>query len=154
MRRRDVIALLGGAAVVWPLAARAQQRDRTRRIGMLWITSEADPQSIINREAFNRQLHQLGWRTGDNVHVDNRWAANDVSRQRAYVAELIGLSPDLLVAEGTPGLAAARQATRTIPIIFVNVTARLAKVSPRVWRIRAVTRRGSRSTSLQWVRNG
>jgi putative ABC transport system substrate-binding protein len=121
VRRRAFIALLGGAGV-WPLAARAQQPERIRRIGMLWITSEADPQSIINSEAFNRQLHKLGWRPGDNVRVDTRWAASDVSRQRAYAAELIGLSPDLIVAEGTPGFAAARQATRTIPTIFVNVT--------------------------------
>jgi putative tryptophan/tyrosine transport system substrate-binding protein len=122
MRRREFVLALGGAAVAWPLTASAQQPERVRRIGMLWITSEADPQSIINSEAFNRQFHKLGWRPGDNVRVDNRWAANDVSRQRAYAAELIGLSPDLIVAEGTPGLAAARQATRTVPIIFVNVT--------------------------------
>jgi putative ABC transport system substrate-binding protein len=64
----------------------------------------------------------LGWRLGDNVRVDNRWAVDDVSRQREYAVELIGLSPDLIVAEGTPGLAAAWQATRTIPIIFANVT--------------------------------
>jgi putative ABC transport system substrate-binding protein len=122
MKRREFITILGGAAATWPLAARAQQPERMRRIGMLWITSDVDPQSIINRDAFNRQLHLLGWRPGDNVRVDNRWAPNDVSRQRAYAAELIGLSPDLIVAEGTPGLAVAQQATRAIPIIFVNVT--------------------------------
>ena len=121
IRRRELVLALGGVAATWPLAARAQQPERMRRIGMLWITPDVDAQSFINREAFNRQFHQLGWRPGDNVRVDNRWAP-DVSRQRAYAAELIGLSPDLIVAEGTPGLAAVRQATRTIPIIFANVT--------------------------------
>jgi putative ABC transport system substrate-binding protein len=67
MRRRDFITLLGGAAVAWPLAARAQQPDRMRRIGMLWIIAETDPQATKNREAFLKQLHQLGWRAGDNV---------------------------------------------------------------------------------------
>ena len=100
MRRREFITLLGGAAG-WPLAARAQQPEQMRRIGMLWILPDVDPQAIIDREAFNKQLHLLGWRPGDNVQVDNRWAP-DVSRQRAYA-----VSPDLIVAEGTPGLAAA-----------------------------------------------
>jgi putative ABC transport system substrate-binding protein len=80
VRRREFIAALGGAVLTWPLAARAQQGQRIRRIGMLWITAEADRQSTTNRVAFTRQLYQLGWRLGDNVRVDNRWAANDVSR--------------------------------------------------------------------------
>jgi len=122
MRRREFITLLGSAAVTWPLAARAQQPERMRRIGILWIIAETDPQYAINREAFTKQLHQLGWRAGDNVHIDHRSAAADANRQRAYAAELIGLAPDLIVAEGTPGLAAAQLATRTVPIIFVNVT--------------------------------
>jgi putative tryptophan/tyrosine transport system substrate-binding protein len=126
MRRRAFITLLGGAAAVgssvsWPLVAQ-EQPGRMRRIGMLWIIAEIDPQATKNREAFLKQRHQLGWRAGDNVHIDHRSAADDANRQRAYAAELIGLSPDLIVAEGTPGLAAVRQATRTIPIIFANVT--------------------------------
>ena len=92
------------------------------RIGMLWVIAETDPQAIKNREAFLKQLHQLGWRAGDNVHIDHRSAAADAIRQRAYAAELIGLAPDLIVAEGTPRLVAAQLATRTVPIIFVNVT--------------------------------
>jgi putative ABC transport system substrate-binding protein len=121
MRRRKFITLIGGAAA-WPLAARAQQPGQMRRIGMLWIIADTDPQAIKNREAFLKQLHQLGWRAGDNVHVDHRSAAADAIRQRAYAAELIRLAPDLIVAEGTPGLVAAQLATRTVPIIFVNVT--------------------------------
>jgi len=121
MRRREFITLLGGAAAAWPLAARAQQPDRVRRIAMLRIIAETDPQHAITREAFIKQLHQLGWRTGDNVQIDNR-ATADANRLPAYAAELIGLGPDLIVAEGTPGLAAVQQATRTVPTIFVSVT--------------------------------
>jgi putative tryptophan/tyrosine transport system substrate-binding protein len=127
MKRRKFITLLGGGAaavassVSWPLVAQ-EQPGRMRRIGMLWIIAETDPQATKNREAFLKQLHQMGWRAGDNVHLDHRSAADDANRQRAYAAELIGLAPDLIVAEGTPGLAAAQLATRTVPIIFVNVT--------------------------------
>jgi putative ABC transport system substrate-binding protein len=122
LKRRDFITLLGGAAAGWPLAARAQQPERMRRIAMLWIIAETDPQAIKNREAFFKQLHKLGWRLGENVQIDHRWAAVDADRQRAYAAELVRLGPDLIVAEGTPGLAAAQLATRTVPIVFVNVT--------------------------------
>jgi len=125
VRRREFITLLGGAAaapaMLWPLAARAQQPERRRRIAMLRIIAETDPQHAITREAFIKQLHQLGWRTGDNVQIDNR-ATADANRLPAYAAELIGLGPDLIVAEGTPGLAAVQQATRTVPTIFVSVT--------------------------------
>ena len=91
MRRREFITLLGGAAG-WPLAARAQQPEQMRRIGMLWILPDVDPQAIIDREAFNKQLHLLGWRPGDNVQVDNRWAP-DVSRQRASLCLRTSLWP-------------------------------------------------------------
>jgi putative ABC transport system substrate-binding protein len=93
-----------------------------RRIGILWILGESDPQVKKNREAFLTELHQLGWRLGDNLSVDYRAAPGDANRQRAYAAELVALTPDLIVADGTPGLTAVRQATRTVPIIFVNVT--------------------------------
>lgn len=122
MRRRDFIKVIAGSAFAWSVAARAQQANRMRRIAILWIIAENDPQLIKNRGAFLKQLHQLGWREGENVHIDQRWSATDANRQRAHATELIGLAPDLIVAEGTPGLAAAQLATRTIPIIFVNVT--------------------------------
>src|SRR5262245_60864115 len=121
IRRREFITLLSGATA-WPVAARAQQGERVRRIAMLWIIAETDPQAIKNREAFFKQLHKLGWRTDENVQIDHRWAAVDADRQRAYAAELVRLGPDLIVAEGTPGLAAAQLATHTVPIVFVNVT--------------------------------
>jgi putative ABC transport system substrate-binding protein len=108
-------------AVTGPRAAFAQPV-RMRRIGILWILGESDPQVKKNREAFLTELHQLGWRLGDNLSVDYRAAPGDANRQRAYAAELVALTPDLIVADGTPGLTAVRQATRTVPIIFVNVT--------------------------------
>jgi len=121
MRRREFILALSGAAA-WPLGARAQQPARMRRIGMLFVIAETDPQTIKNREAFLKQLYQLGWRTGENLHIDQRWAATDIKRQHAYARELIGLAPDLIVAEGTPGLTATQLVTHTTPVIFVNVT--------------------------------
>ena len=122
MRRREFFGVLSGAAAAWPLTARAQQPDRVRRIAMLRIIAESDPQYAITQEAFVKQLRQLGWRAGENVHIDHRSAADDANRQRAYASELIGLGPDLIVVEGTPGLAAAQQATRTVPTIFLSVT--------------------------------
>jgi putative tryptophan/tyrosine transport system substrate-binding protein len=104
MKRRAFITLLGGAAAAWPLAGRAQQGERMRRIAMLWIIAGTDPQAIRNREMFLKQLHQLGWRVGDNVHIDHRSAADDANRQRAYASELIGLAPELLWPRAPRGL--------------------------------------------------
>jgi putative ABC transport system substrate-binding protein len=122
MKRRAFISLLGGAAVAWPLAASAQQPDAARRIGVLMITAETDPQAQADRAPFAKQLQRLGWTEGQNVRIDYRWAAGDLSHLPALAAELVGLRPDLIVAQGTPGLAAAQQVTRTLPIIFTNVT--------------------------------
>jgi ABC-type uncharacterized transport system substrate-binding protein len=121
MRRRQFITLLG-SATAWPIAARAQQPDVVRRIGVLMITAETDPQAQADRAPFAKQLQHLGWTEGQNVRIDYRWAAGDLSHLPALAAELVGLRPDLIVAQGTPGLAAAQQATRTLPIIFTNVT--------------------------------
>jgi ABC-type uncharacterized transport system substrate-binding protein len=121
VKRREFITLLGGAAA-WPLGARAQQPDAVRRIGVLMITAETDPQAQADRAAFTKELQRLGWTDGQNVRIDYRWAAGDPSYLPTLAAQLVGLRPDLIVAQGTPGLAAARQATRTLPIIFHNVT--------------------------------
>jgi putative ABC transport system substrate-binding protein len=122
MKRRDFIMLVGGAAACWPLAAYARQPDVVRRIGALMITAETDPRAQAGRAAFTKELQHLGWTEGQNVRIDYRWAAGDPSRLPALAEQLVGLSPDLIVAEGTPGLAAARQASLTLPIIFHNVT--------------------------------
>ena len=121
MRRRDFITLLGVVAV-WPLSARAQQPDRVRRVGVLVVTSERDPESQARVAAFHQGLEQLGWTVGRNLQIDYRWGMNDVERAGAATAELLRLTPDVVLANGVPGLRAMQQATRTVPIVFAGVS--------------------------------
>src|SRR5262245_5432607 len=120
MKRRDFITLLGGAAATWPLAARAQQPERMRRIGVLmyWTADDAEGQARL--AAFAQALEQLGWSEGRNLRIDIRWAtAADI---RKHAAELVALAPDVLVAgTGTATTAPLLEATRTVPIVFVAV---------------------------------
>src|SRR5262245_16237986 len=101
MRRREFITLVGGAAAAWPLAARAQQPERTRRIGVLMPLAADDPESQARTTAFVQELAQLGWIAGRNVQIDNRWSAGDSARTRRYVAELVALAPDVIVTSST-----------------------------------------------------
>jgi putative ABC transport system substrate-binding protein len=120
IRRREFIAGLGGAAA-WPLAARAQQGDRVRRIGVLMGYDEDDPEGKANLSAFTQALAGLGWTDGRNLRVDLRWTSGDINRIRATAQESVGLQPDIiLAATGTPGTAILQRETRTIPIVFVN----------------------------------
>jgi putative ABC transport system substrate-binding protein len=121
MRRREVITLVGGAAV-WPLAARAQQAEQMRRIGVLMNTTADDPRGQAAVAAFQQVLQQLGWNDGRNVRIDTRWGANDVDRDRRYAAELVALAPDVILASGTLSVAALQNVTRTLPIVFVQVS--------------------------------
>jgi putative tryptophan/tyrosine transport system substrate-binding protein len=121
MRRRDLITLLGGAAAAWPLTARAQQSGPMRRIGVLLPSAADDPEYQARITASLQGLAQLGWLDGHNVRIDTRWAGPDADRIRKYAAELVGTSPDVLLATNSPGVAALRQATRTIPIVFVGI---------------------------------
>jgi putative ABC transport system substrate-binding protein len=120
MRRREFITLVGGAAA-WPLAARAQQGARVRRIGVLVAGVESDPVAKTMVSAFTQALVDLGWTDGRNVRMDLRWAGDDVNRTRALAQELVGLQPDIILAFSTPGTVALQRETRTIPIVFVNV---------------------------------
>ena len=120
MRRREFIAGLGGAAA-WPLAARAQQGDRVRRIGVLMPYDENDPEVKRRVSAFTQALADLGWTDGRNVRMDLRWAGGDINRIRALAQELVGLQPDIILTSGTPATAALQRETRTIPIVFANV---------------------------------
>ena len=121
MRRRDFITLLGGAAVAWPLAARAQQDQRVRRLGVLSALAEDDPESVARRPAFEQALKALNWTDGSNLQIDYRWAAGDAERIRKLVAEIIALAPDVILTSGSSLVAPMMQATRTIPIVFVQV---------------------------------
>jgi putative ABC transport system substrate-binding protein len=122
MRRREFITLLGGTAATWPLAARAQQGNAVRRIGVLMLVSQNDSQAHTELAAFTTELQRFGWVEGQNLRIDQRWANGDVSRLQPLVAELVGFKPDILVAQGSAALAALRQATRTLPIIFAEVS--------------------------------
>ena len=119
--RRDFNKLLGGAAVAWPLVARAEAADRMRRIGVLMGVAKNDPEGQARVAAFQQGLAELNWTDGRNVHIDYRWAEGDTDRIRAYTAELVALAPDVLVGNGTSALRALRDATQSIPIVFVLV---------------------------------
>ena len=121
MMRREFITLLGGAAAAWPLAARAQQGERMRRIGVLMNLAADDPESSAHLAAFLDGLQQLGWTDGRNVRIDTRWSASDPDRRRTYAAELVALAPDVILAYGGSGAGALQQATRTVPIVFAEV---------------------------------
>jgi putative ABC transport system substrate-binding protein len=120
MKRREFIAGLGGAAA-WPLAARAQQGNRVRRIGVLAPGDENDPGVKAYLFAFTQALAGLGWTDGRNVRMDLRWWGDDTNRIRGLAQELVGLQPDIILAANTPTTVALQQETRTIPIVFANV---------------------------------
>jgi putative ABC transport system substrate-binding protein len=117
--RRDFITLLGGA-VLWPDAARAQPGNRIRRIGVLSSHAADDPESPVRVAAFAQGMEQLGWSIGSNLRVEYRWSTNDAER-RKYAAELVALAPDIVLAESGAIVGALQQASRTVPIVFVNV---------------------------------
>jgi putative tryptophan/tyrosine transport system substrate-binding protein len=121
LRRRNFITLLGGAAATWPVAARAQQLERVRRIGVLTNLAADDPEGQVRNTAFAQALAQLGWTVGQNLRIENRWAAADAELIRRYAAELVALTPDVVLATGAAGVAPLLQATRTVPVVFVLV---------------------------------
>jgi len=121
MNRRAFITLLGGAAAGWPLAARAQQGERMRRIAVLMPLAADEPESLARVGAFLQALQALGWTDGRNVRIEYRWAAGDAER-RKYAAEVVALAPDIILANGASTVAPLLQVTRTLPIVFVQVT--------------------------------
>ena len=120
MRRREFIGLLGGATAVWPLAVRAQQNERVRRIGVLLSAASDDAEVQIWLAAFLQALAQLGWTIGRNMRVDIRWAT-DAAKIRQHAAELVALTPDVILTAGTSVTEPMLQATRTVPIVFATV---------------------------------
>ena len=121
IERRKFIAALGGSAFAWPLAARAQQADRVRRVGVLMNLAADDPEGQARIAAFLQGLQELGWTEGRNVRIDYRWHADDADRYRTYAAELVALAPDVILASSSASTAALQQATRTVPIVFAIV---------------------------------
>ena len=122
MKRREFIALIGGAAAGSPqLAAWAQRQDRVRHIGALMALEANDPDAQARANAFEQGLQQLGWAVGRNLHIEYRWLGSDVGRVQTYAAEIVGLRPDVILANTTPVLEALHKQTRTIPIVFVMI---------------------------------
>jgi ABC-type uncharacterized transport system substrate-binding protein len=121
MRRRDFIKGIAGSAAAWPLAARAQQSDRIRHIGVLSGLAADDANAQVRYAAFLQVLQQLGWTDGRNVRIDVRWGAGDADDIRKYAAELAALAPDVILTTGAAAVASMLQATRTVPIVFAIV---------------------------------
>jgi putative tryptophan/tyrosine transport system substrate-binding protein len=119
MTRRQFITLLGGAAAAWPLAARAQQPERIRRIGVLMLYPENDPQGQLRATAFRQGLEKLGWAVGRNVQIDFQWGSGDVDWIRSAAAQLLRLAPDVILANGDAAARTVQQSTRTVPAIFI-----------------------------------
>jgi putative tryptophan/tyrosine transport system substrate-binding protein len=121
IRRREFITLLGGTVAAWPLAARAQQGERMRRIGVLIPLFAGDPEAQVRSTVFAQSLQQLGWTVGRNLQIDYRFAGGEADRIRQYAAELVALAPDVIMTVGSSTVAPMQQATRTIPIVFTNL---------------------------------
>ena len=121
MKRREFITLLGGAAAAWPLAARAQQGEKVRRIGVLYILGTDDQEAHARNAVFEQSLQQLGWTVGRNLQIDYRLAGGDPGRLRRYAEELVAFAPDVIMSVGSVPIGPLLQATRTIPIVFSNV---------------------------------
>jgi putative tryptophan/tyrosine transport system substrate-binding protein len=120
MKRRQFITLLGGAAAL-PLAARAQQPERVRRIGVLMNLAADDPEGQARIAAFHQGLQEWGWTLGRNARIDVRWGAFDADSSRRYAAEVVGLAPDVILASASAAMGALQQTTRTVPIVFVGI---------------------------------
>jgi putative ABC transport system substrate-binding protein len=121
MRRRDFIKVIGGTVAAWPLAASAQQRERMRRVGVLMSYAAGDPVGQARLLAFAQALAQSGWNEGRNVRIDIRWSAGSPERIRSYAAELVALAPDVILTVSSATTGPLLQATRTVPIVFVQV---------------------------------
>jgi putative ABC transport system substrate-binding protein len=122
MRRREFNALFGGVAATWPLVARAQQAEKMRRVGVTMTLASDDPEAQARVTAFQEKLKDLGWAVDRNIQIDYRWGAGDPSLNRKNAAELVTLGPDVILATGSPTLEPLLQVTRTVPIVFVQIT--------------------------------
>src|SRR5262249_33886327 len=142
------------AVAAWPLAARAQQVERMRRVGVLMSLAETDAEAQARVAAFRKELQTLGWAEGRNVRIDIRWAASDAALMQRFAKELIALQQDLILSHNTPTTASLLQQTRTIPIVFVIVSDPVGSVSLRAFRGRAATSPASPISSRRWPASG
>jgi putative tryptophan/tyrosine transport system substrate-binding protein len=122
MRRRDFVKATAVSVMTWPLAARAQQGERARRIGVMMQFTASDPEGQRRSAAFTQRLRELGWADGRNAHIDFRWPGGDIEQIQIFAKELVNLGPDVIVAGGAPAAAAAKQATSKIPTVFLSVS--------------------------------
>jgi len=122
MRRRDFIKVIACSTAAWPLAVRAQQIDRMRRIGVLLSLAADDPEGQARLSVFVQGLKELGWTDGSNARIDIRWGAGNADRERRYAAELVALAPDVILASGGSTVGPMLQATRTVPVVFTHTT--------------------------------
>ena len=152
MRRRELITLLGSAAA-WPLAARAQQVERMRRIGVLMALAAEDPEGQARIKVFEQGLNELGWSVDRNLRIDYRWAAGDTNRYRSYAAELLALAPDVVVAAGSAAMGAL-QATRSVPVDLCRLATRSVLASLKVLRGLAATPLDFLFSNMASARNG
>jgi ABC-type uncharacterized transport system substrate-binding protein len=120
MNRREFISLIGSAAVGWPLAARAQQSERMRRVGVLMLYVETDPEGRLRAQVFQQGLEKLGWTIGRNLQIDYQWGVGDGDWIRSAAAQLLARAPDVILANGGPATRAVHQATRTVPTVFIG----------------------------------
>jgi len=121
MRRRDFITLLGGAAAAWPLAARAQQGERVRQVGVLiGVAGDAETKAWV--ATFHKRLNELGWKVGSNLQIEERWTAGDPEQNRVFASELLAMKPDAIFAFSSVAVAALRQESRTVPIVFTAIS--------------------------------
>src|SRR5262245_5207931 len=153
IRRRQFIAVLGGAAATWPLATRAQQAERIRRVGFLTWFAEGDAVAMPRVRAFQDTLRQLGWVDGGNIRIDHRSAAGPADLGR-LAKDLVQLAPDAIVVQSTPGVRALQQETNTIPVVFVQVTDPVQAGFVAACPDPAATVPGSRCTSPPWGPSG
>src|SRR6516164_8795145 len=119
MKRRNFIKVIAGSATVWPLAARAQQPGQPRRIGLLMLYPEKDPQGELRARVFQNELEKAGWTVGGNLQINFHWGTGDANWVRSAITQILGQAPDVMLANGDAAVKAAQQATRTVPVIFI-----------------------------------
>jgi putative ABC transport system substrate-binding protein len=139
MRRREFIKVIGSGAFAWPLAVRAEQSERMRRIGMLMLYPEDDSEGQVRATAFQQGLQKLGWRVGHNIQIDFQWGFGNADWLRSGAAQLLRLSPDVILANGTPAAKTMQQSSRTVPVISSPAAIRSWMAWCLAWPIQAET---------------